>query len=170
MSLLVTVLFYNDFFKAPKHTKQPSKPTTVRFRDEVRVKKIKAKGKNLPVSSMYEDDDDEGEEEEGEEEEGEEAWAGVQAGDSEDEDVEMEEDEDAEGEDDSDGSDDFATSQRDAMSRVKDDLFADEEDDEEEEKGTFAFSFLSQRRLFSFLPTKQIFPHTKDACPRSKNK
>ncbi|KAI6045441.1 Mpp10 protein [Pisolithus marmoratus] len=57
--------FYKDLFDAPKSSKSrrtitgTSKPPKVRFDDQVRVKKIKARGKGLPVSTMmYEDDDD----------------------------------------------------------------------------------------------------------------
>ncbi|KAJ3977012.1 U3 small nucleolar ribonucleoprotein complex, subunit Mpp10 [Lentinula raphanica] len=119
-----SMLYYNDFFKPPRQSKQPSKSTTVRFRDEVRVKKIKAKGKNLPVSTMYGDDDDEDDDDD-EGEDADAAWAGI-GNEDEDED----QDEDMDEEDDSDGAENFADFQRDAISRVKDDLFAD--DDEEE--------------------------------------
>jgi len=56
-------VFYRDFFEAPKHTSSRLRPSVkgqsdsegrVRFHDEVRVKKIKAKGKNLPLSFLYE--------------------------------------------------------------------------------------------------------------------
>lgn len=127
---MFTVLYYNDFFKPPKQAKQPLiKSTTVRFRDEVRVKKIKAKGKNLPVSTMYEN----GENEDEDEDEGDDSWGGIKddAG-SEDDDPDMEESE----EDGSDDSDDVEALQRGAISRVKDDLFADYEDEEELQEGT----------------------------------
>ncbi|KAJ3985650.1 Mpp10 protein-domain-containing protein [Lentinula detonsa] len=113
-----SMLYYKDFFKPPRQSKQPSKPTTVRFRDEVRVKKIKANGKNLPVSPMYEAEEDEDEEDV--------AWNGVEEEDEdEDEDMEAEDEQD-----DSDSVEDFADFQRDAISRVKDDLFADDDDEE----------------------------------------
>lgn len=76
-------LHYRDFFEPPSQVKPPkpakaSKPIErptpskgkVRFHEEVRVKTIKAKGKNLPVASMFYEDEDEDEEDE-EEEEGE---------------------------------------------------------------------------------------------------
>ncbi|KAF9069055.1 U3 small nucleolar ribonucleoprotein complex, subunit Mpp10 [Rhodocollybia butyracea] len=128
------VLYYNDFFKPPRQAKKPSKAITVRFRDEVRVRPIKAKGKNLPVKSMYANLDDEDESED-DEEVGEDAWNGIEGGeglapdDSEDDDIDIDNEDD-------DGSEDFLDSQRDAISRVKDDLFAD--DDEEEQKGMFS--------------------------------
>ncbi|RDB28966.1 U3 small nucleolar ribonucleoprotein mpp10 [Hypsizygus marmoreus] len=58
---------YNDFFEPPPRVVdtrtskgRPSKPPgQVRFHEEVRVKKIRAKGKNLPLSSMDDEDEDE---------------------------------------------------------------------------------------------------------------
>ena len=75
-------MFYKDFFESPARIEAPNarrlaKPTVdgpstgkVRFHEEDRVKKIKPKGKNLPVNTMFydeeenedEDDDYEGEE------------------------------------------------------------------------------------------------------------
>ncbi|KAJ4486190.1 U3 small nucleolar ribonucleoprotein complex, subunit Mpp10 [Lentinula aciculospora] len=119
-----SMLYYNDFFKTARQAKRPPKPTTVRFRDEVRVKKIKAKGKNLPLPRLYGNGE---EDEKGEEDEDE--WDAVEEdGNSsvdEDADMEMEDEEDG-----SDASEDFADFQRDAISRAKDDLFADDEDEE----------------------------------------
>jgi len=56
-------VFYRDFFEIPKNRSPRLRPSVkgqsdsegrVRFHDEVRVKKIKAKGKNLPLSFLYE--------------------------------------------------------------------------------------------------------------------
>ncbi|KAJ3854902.1 U3 small nucleolar ribonucleoprotein complex, subunit Mpp10 [Lentinula lateritia] len=142
------MLYYNDFFKPPKQSKQPSKPTTVRFRDEVRVKKIKAQGKNLPLSGLYGDD----EEEEEEEEEENIAWAGDGSSEDEDADVGVED------EDDGDGSEDFADHQRDAISRVKDDLFADDEH-EEPQKGEFLSNRMTAlKRQILELETENVGP------------
>lgn len=41
---------------------KPGKPGKVRFHEEVRVRNVKAKGKNLPLYTMYEDDADEDDE------------------------------------------------------------------------------------------------------------
>ncbi|KAF5390161.1 hypothetical protein D9757_002897 [Collybiopsis confluens] len=121
-----SMIFYNDFFKPPKRAKQPPKSTSVRFQDEVRVKKIKAKGKNFPVSSMYEEQD---EDDESDGHEGEEVTWGVA-----DRDPELESSSEDEGgaeeEAETDDSDDAVDDQRGAISRVRDDLFADEDDDE----------------------------------------
>ncbi|KAJ3864763.1 U3 small nucleolar ribonucleoprotein complex, subunit Mpp10 [Lentinula novae-zelandiae] len=140
------MLYYNDFFKPPKQSKQPLKPTTVRFRDEVRVKKIKAQGKNLPLSGLYGDDEEEEEEEENI------AWASD--GSSEDEDADM----GVEDEDDGNGAEDFADHQRDAISRVKDDLFADDER-EEPQKGKFLLNRMAAlKRQILELETENVGP------------
>ncbi|KAI6036079.1 U3 small nucleolar ribonucleoprotein complex, subunit Mpp10 [Pisolithus microcarpus] len=60
--------FYRDFFDAPRSSKSrrttgTPKPSKVRFHDEVKVKKIKARGKGLPVSAMMYEEDDEDDEE-----------------------------------------------------------------------------------------------------------
>ncbi|KAJ4489285.1 U3 small nucleolar ribonucleoprotein complex, subunit Mpp10 [Lentinula edodes] len=146
------MLYYDDFFKPPKQSKQPLKPTTVRFRDEVRVKKIKAQGKNLPLSGLYGDDEEEEEEEEEQEEENI-AWAGD--GSSEDEDADM----GVEDEDDGDGSEDFADHQRDAISRVKDDLFADDEHEEpQKDLSTHEKRMTALKRQILELETENVGP------------
>ena len=141
-SLASSELFYKDFFDPPTgisvpKAKKPSKavdapPSTsrVRFHEEVRVKKIKAKGKNLPVSTTFyeeeeaEEDDDDDEYEEGDE-----------SADEEDE------DEEGEGLDDSEESDEDVSMQDEddsglaTIQRLRDDLLAD--DEEEEQQGLY---------------------------------
>ncbi|KAJ7706140.1 U3 small nucleolar ribonucleoprotein complex, subunit Mpp10 [Mycena rosella] len=65
--------FYKDFFEPPRHTapvrtpkpiSSQKKSGTVRFHEEVRVKNIKAKGKNLPLNTLDEDDDDDDDDDE----------------------------------------------------------------------------------------------------------
>ncbi|KAI0735201.1 U3 small nucleolar ribonucleoprotein complex, subunit Mpp10 [Earliella scabrosa] len=144
-------LFYKDFFeppskvKAPKAKKPPkavadeTTPSTskVRFHEEVRVRKIKAKGKNLPVSTMFyeEDDEDEDDDYAYEDEEGVES-------DDDEEDEGMDEDEDDEmlrtGVDDDESQDDVSMEDDEesglaTMERFKDDLFADDDDDKPQE-------------------------------------
>ncbi|KAF9643844.1 Mpp10 protein [Thelephora ganbajun] len=141
---------YGDFFDPPpgmasKKSPVRAKAGKVRFHEEVKVKKIKAKGKGLPVNTpiFWEEamDDDEGFEGFGDED-------GILNGhvdpnpdyeeDSEgddDEDDDMDEDED---EDDGDSEeDDREVDQkgRQAVERLKDDLFADEGSEEESEGG-----------------------------------
>lgn len=94
------------------------------------MKTIKAKGKNLPVASMFYEDDDEEEEEEEEDEEGEGLSFDIEE-DMEDEDAMLgsgsedfedgDEDESMEG--------DESDAGYETMERLKDDLFADDEDD-----------------------------------------
>ncbi|KAI0669932.1 Mpp10 protein-domain-containing protein [Trametes maxima] len=153
--------FYKDFFEPPRGVKPPkakkaTKPENgpppskgkVRFHEEVRVKKIKAKGKNLPVSAMFYEEEEDGEDyEEGEEEddtddddEGEEG-IGREDG-TEVESVGFSDSSEAEdvgdvsmGEDDEDEDDGYET-----IGRLKDDLFAeDDDDDEERHKGLSSY-------------------------------
>ncbi|KAG5730042.1 U3 small nucleolar ribonucleoprotein mpp10 [Termitomyces sp. T112] len=125
---------YDDFFAPPRKTASAQhqlgsalkKSVQVRFHKEVRVKNIRAKGKNLPLYTKDEDEDEDDE-------------------DSEDQDVESEhdnvphrrrnfdEDELEADVESSDISDDIEENifdkSREAIERLKDDLFADEGDD-----------------------------------------
>jgi U3 small nucleolar RNA-associated protein MPP10 len=144
---------YNDFFAPPRHSKvkpkttpPPNKSSKVRFHEQVRVKKIKASGKNLPVSMMYvPNDDEDGDEDdyvggEGFEDGfGESMLLDEDEEDGEDEVIEEGNDHDdqipedentSEEEDDSEL--DTDDEQRETIARLKDDLFA--EDDESEEQ------------------------------------
>lgn len=133
--------FYNDFFAPPSKAaakgKGPATPQTdggakkagVRFHNEVRVKNIKAKGKNMSLPLMYDLGEDDSDEEEGgmsdgEEDEDEEGSKGEEYGGvyDENEDVEM-----------ASQSGDEEDATRETIERLKDDLFAD--DEEEEDKG-----------------------------------
>ncbi|KAI0651817.1 U3 small nucleolar ribonucleoprotein complex, subunit Mpp10 [Trametes meyenii] len=143
--------FYKDFFEPPRgvkplKAKKATKPENglssskgkVRFHEEVRVKKIKAKGKNLPVSAMfYEEEEDDGEDyeesdtdddDEGEEgggrEDGMKEGSVVSSDGSEVEDVGDVSIEEDEGDED-DGYE--------AIGRLKDDLFADDNDEDRHE-------------------------------------
>ncbi|KAH9898432.1 U3 small nucleolar ribonucleoprotein complex, subunit Mpp10 [Cubamyces lactineus] len=151
-------LFYKDFFDPPSGVKQPKvKKATksadqpapskgkVRFHDEVRVKKIKAKGKNLPVSTMFYEEEEDEEDDSGEEgEEGSEGGSDESAGDVEEEfdhgedmeDVSMLDDGsvgDVEGSDVSMEDDDEEHTGYETIERLKDDLFADDDDEKPEE-------------------------------------
>lgn len=119
----VSELFYKDFFeplvkvssKSRKGVKLVS-TSKVRFHEQVRVKNIKAKGKSLPLSTMYAEGDD---------------------GENEDDDsfddgggMDVDEDEDAvEVEDDSEGDEGEGFGSRLTMDRFKDDLFANDEEE-----------------------------------------
>ena len=145
---------YGDFFDPPpgmssKKSPVRAKAGKVRFHEEVKVKKIKAKGKGLPVNTTVywgEDMDDE-------EFEGFGDGDGIPNGhldldndyeDSEDED----EDEDEDGEDDDtdeyededdgdsgEGDQEVGQKGRQAVERLKDDLFAEEDSEGESEDG-----------------------------------
>ncbi|KAI8995597.1 U3 small nucleolar ribonucleoprotein complex, subunit Mpp10 [Trametes punicea] len=149
-------LFYNDFFDPPNRAKVPqankvdqspskSSPSKgkVRFHDEVRVKKIKAKGKNLPVSTVFYEEEEE-EDLDDEEDLGE----GDMDADEErfDDNEEMEDDQmlsrssEDEDEGEQSGGDEYMDEERDeetaeyaTIERLKDDLFADDEDQQHRE-------------------------------------
>jgi len=118
--------FYNDFFKPPRLGRQAAVKRydagSVRFHDEVRVRKIKAKGEGQPVSSMYEDDSDSDLEED--EEEGREN--GPVFMDDGDADASEESDE---GHSSGGGESEGDIAMDNTIQRLQDDLFADEEDD-----------------------------------------
>ncbi|KAH7931008.1 Mpp10 protein [Leucogyrophana mollusca] len=116
--------FYKDFFDAPSRSEKPkplAKSSKVRFHDEVKVKNIRAIGKGLPVSAMYDEGSEEDELDDGE----------LRGDDQED---------DSEGEDDEPGfafehdnsqsaeDDDESEEGRATIERLKDDLFAEEEE------------------------------------------
>uniref|UniRef100_A0A0W0EXV0 U3 small nucleolar ribonucleoprotein protein MPP10 n=1 Tax=Moniliophthora roreri TaxID=221103 RepID=A0A0W0EXV0_MONRR len=135
-------LYYKDFFKAPpkskksyrKSSESPKKAGSVRFHEEVRVKKIRPKGKNRPTAEMYIDDNDDEDEDVDVDEFGELNGFGSQGGGSDEEGMD---DDDAEvwggingNDDDSDddkGDDDGGDNPRDTIERLKDDLFAEDE-------------------------------------------
>jgi len=111
----------------------PAKTGKVRFHEEVQVRNIKAKGKNRPLFTMYEeddDDDDDDDDEYGEQmtfDDFEAAMDGVAFEEDEDEKIFNSRDEDnSEGEEVEDESEEGDG--RDTMARLKDDLFADDEE------------------------------------------
>jgi U3 small nucleolar RNA-associated protein MPP10 len=123
LTFLSAALYYNDFFRPPRHNKnvntKKSDAGSVRFHDEVRVRKIKAKGKNHPVSSTYINEDDDDDEssfftEQGDEISSEGSEEGPDEGSDEESDSEESE---------------ADQTMHDTIHRLQDDLFADEEDD-----------------------------------------
>ena len=142
---------YGDFFDPPpgmssKKSPVRAKAGKVRFHEEVKVKKIKAKGKGLPVNTpMYwEEEMDDDEEFEGFGDEG-----GMLNGhldldhdyddeeDDDDEDDDTDEDDDDDDDDEDSEEDDREVGQkgRSAVERLKDDLFAEEDGEEGSEEG-----------------------------------
>ena len=148
---------YGDFFDPPPGIPQKKSPVRaragkVRFHEEVKVKKIKPKGKGLPVNTpVYwgeETDDDEVFEGFGDsngmlnghldlDEDYEEDSEDDDDDDDDDEDDDMDEDEDEDEDDDGSEEDDPEVGQkgRQAVERLKDDLFAEEDSEEESEGG-----------------------------------
>ncbi|KAG1833842.1 Mpp10 protein [Suillus variegatus] len=115
---------YKDFFDAPRGsgsktiTNTSSSKSKVRFSEQVRVKSIKAKGKGLPVASLMEDDDSDDE-----------SGLNMYLEDPDEVmmDAEVEEsfvDEDGDGDEDEDEDDEG----RATIERLKDDLFAEEDE------------------------------------------
>lgn len=124
---------YKDFFEPPprvpkqksKKVTSPTKAGRVRFHEEVRVRNIKANGKNLPLNTPDNEEDDE---EVGEDIDG-----------SEDNELLLEQllsdgtlEASGSGAEDSNSEEENG---RETIGRLKDDLFADE--DQEQDHGTF---------------------------------
>lgn len=164
--LNITEAYYRDFFVPPRALPTKPKPTAavaavaptrstkVRFHEEVRVKKIKARGRSMPVTSarlrgntVDEDDDEDGDEDfEGLMQEDESSEDGDGEGEQEDDDElrqhpgstlgwpGMSEDEDDEGSEDEDMDEEGNFDGRETMDRLENDLFAE---DEETHDGAF---------------------------------
>ncbi|EPQ60790.1 Mpp10 protein [Gloeophyllum trabeum ATCC 11539] len=153
--------YYQDFFEPPakvKTKRNPSLPekktTKVRFHDEVRVKKIKAKGKGLPVSFMDDVPTDlSSAYEYGEELSDEEDDAGgfdLGEEESEEDGVDNPSDEEMEG----DSDDELDT--RDTMERFKDDLFAEEEETPQSDLSTHEKRMAALREQITALEAENI--------------
>ncbi|KAJ6575152.1 U3 small nucleolar ribonucleoprotein complex, subunit Mpp10 [Mycena capillaripes] len=150
--------FYKDFFEPPRHTAppRPKKPTsprkagTVRFHEEVRVKNIKAKGKNLPLSTLDEEDDEDDDEDDFGES-GEPEFGRM----DEDEDEDAEEGSEPESDEDSlQGSFDGAET----IERLKDDLFAEEEDGPPQDLSTHEQRMAALRDQIASLEAENVGP------------
>ncbi|PPR06891.1 hypothetical protein CVT24_011581 [Panaeolus cyanescens] len=158
-------LFYRDFFEPPSNQK-PAKPKSssqVRFHDQVRVKKVKARGKNLPLN---EDSDEEEEEDHDENDFGEgisgslDEFEGDEDEDEDEDEAEagethLQEDEDEE----SMASDDVSSEQSDdyaKMERFKDDLFADEDDNVQDDLTTHERRQLALKEEIAELESQNV--------------
>lgn len=104
----------------PRIAVSAEKAGKVRFHEEVRVKKIKAKGKNQPLSTLYDEEDDEPEDSGEAEEEFRHVYDSLSIGSE-----TGEEDESSASSD----TDPAEGAGREAIDRFKDDLFAEEGDD-----------------------------------------
>ncbi|KAJ7103497.1 U3 small nucleolar ribonucleoprotein complex, subunit Mpp10 [Mycena belliarum] len=159
--------FYKDFFEPPRHTAppRPSKPAsspkksgTVRFHEEVRVKNIKAKGKNLPLNTLDEDDEDEDEDDDDEAVPG--GFGDMGFGDIDEDEEEYEEDEG-----DGSGSESNEDSPKrrsfdgaETIERLKSDLFAEEEDEPPEDLSTHEQRIAALREQISSLEAENVGP------------
>ncbi|OCH96191.1 Mpp10 protein [Obba rivulosa] len=160
--------FYQDFFDPPENVvpakSKKSRSTVqdaaskgkVRFHEEVRVKKIKSKGKGLPLTAMYEEfGEDDGDE------------YGETLSDEESESGDMELDEDQEGVDSgSDVDDPFASDEeededegdepRETIERLKDDLFADDDDEPQQDLSAHEQRMLALKEEISALEAQNV--------------
>ncbi|KAL4068064.1 U3 small nucleolar ribonucleoprotein complex, subunit Mpp10, partial [Scleroderma citrinum] len=128
--------FYRDFFDRPRsstsHSRAgTSKQSKVRFHDQVKVKKIKAKGKGLPVSTMmYEEEEDDDDDDYIPEDSDEEVFGeGIEEDDDDDDEEDDENEDENEDEDEDEGN-------RSTIERLKDDLFAEEEEQQKNQDMT----------------------------------
>ncbi|KAJ7487638.1 U3 small nucleolar ribonucleoprotein complex, subunit Mpp10 [Mycena galericulata] len=159
--------FYRDFFEPPRHSGAPARPKkatvspkkagTVRFHEEVRVKNIKAKGKNLPLSTLADEDDDE------EDEEDEYGIFGEDFGDDEEEDDEGAEDgaedgAESSGDESDEGSLDGSVDGAETIERLKGDLFAEEEDQPPEDLSTHEQRMAALHEQISSLEAENVGP------------
>ncbi|KAF8216204.1 U3 small nucleolar ribonucleoprotein complex, subunit Mpp10 [Mycena galopus ATCC 62051] len=159
-------LFYKDFFEPPRNaapprpkktTAAPKKAGTVRFHEEVRVKNIKAKGKNLPLSTLDDEDDDEDEGDEYEE-------FGEMGFGEKDDDDEMDDEENSDGDEgsqpESDESDDHSggsSNGAETIERLKGDLFA-EEDELPQDLSTHEQRMAALREQIASLEAENVGP------------
>ncbi|KAF8203625.1 U3 small nucleolar ribonucleoprotein complex, subunit Mpp10 [Pholiota molesta] len=162
-------LFYRDFFEppsrssqaaAPTKSKKPTRSSQVRFNDQVRVKKIKATGRNR---SLHDDNDGEDEEEvdnddddsfddedefsEGDPDEAEEEQWDVEGSDSGDDESEKD------SEDDPKNPNSGATIQR-----LKQDLFAEDEEETSQDTTTYQRRMAALKEQITELESENVAP------------
>ncbi|KZT02750.1 Mpp10 protein [Laetiporus sulphureus 93-53] len=162
---------YKDFFDPPPRlppSKNGAKQQTgrVRFHEEVRVKNIKAKGKNLPTSMLYEMDDED-EDDEGSENEEDiidvdydvEAWGkGFEGSMQGSENTEG--DEEGSTNDESVLDEDSDTNGQETMERFKDDLFAEEEEEQQPDMSTYEKRMAALREEIAALEAENVAKKT----------
>ncbi|KAJ7361715.1 U3 small nucleolar ribonucleoprotein complex, subunit Mpp10 [Mycena albidolilacea] len=159
-------LFYKDFFEPPRTTApprpkktptSPKKAGTVRFHEEVRVKKIKAKGKNLPLNTMDDDSDEEDDEEDGYGDFGD-SGGETGFGEMDDGSDEGEEDGDEGSEPDSDGDSEGSSNGAETIERLKGDLFAEEEDEPSHDLSTHEQRMAALQEQIASLEAENVGP------------
>ncbi|KAI0067694.1 Mpp10-domain-containing protein [Artomyces pyxidatus] len=154
--------YYRDFFEAPARTSPKAgaasvstlKASKVRFHDEVRVKTIKPRGKGLPLFTMRqidEDDEDAGEdgdfEGNGDDDFGEDSMAF--------DDFELDEDDENDKELQNGSDEQLAFGGQQTMDRLKDDLFADD-DEPDYEMSTHQKRLADLREQIATLETENV--------------
>jgi U3 small nucleolar RNA-associated protein MPP10 len=153
---------YKDFFAPPPKAQRQPKPSSpkksgrVRFHEEVKVRNVKARGKNLPTNTISmlggnddDDDDDDGDEDD-ELDEGNVAFDTMEEGDEDEEGLEGDDRDDdmdvdplmnLDGDEDEDV--DEGEDEEETMDRFQDDLFAEEEQADEDGSGQSTLHMIS---------------------------
>lgn len=169
--------FYKDFFdlpprptsskgerKTPAHLTASSSTGRVRFHEEVRVKNIKARGKNIPTAVLYDDPDDDdyepedvdseeddGSEEEGDEEDEEYGELISEDGSEENDEYGSNEDEEESSQTSRDDDDDLET-----IERFKDDLFAEEDEKHQTDMTAFEKRMAALREEIATMEAENV--------------
>nr|GAT44214.1 predicted protein [Mycena chlorophos] len=155
-------LFYNDFFEPPRESKKhrppasPKKVGSVRFSEQVRVKNIKPQGKNLPLNTLGLDDDDDDDEDDDVE-----SGFGLDEGDDNSDEADEFGDEDEDDDEDDDEDEDNLGSEEesiDGIERLKNDLFAEENDVPEQDLSTHEKRLAELREQISALEAENVGP------------
>ncbi|CAA7266467.1 unnamed protein product [Cyclocybe aegerita] len=156
-------LFYRDFFEPPTRYSSTSpakskKQTNglVRFHEEVRVKRIKPTGKNRPMHEDSDEDDEEEDEDEGEEDDD---YGEDDSDEDEDEEASAEE-QDLRAEEKISGeiSDESSELEENTIQRLKHDLSAHEEDDNEDDRTTHEKRMAALREQIAQLESENVAP------------
>ncbi|KAG8822305.1 hypothetical protein FRC19_006246 [Serendipita sp. 401] len=171
-------LMYSDFFDKPSNlpassskaqstsrgrnvvgADRPSipatRPTRVRFHEEVKVKLIKSRRKKFSLMDLMDEGDEEDDDELPPFDEG---WDDEEQDDgNDDEEAEKDEEEEDEDEDeDEDGEEDYEENGFDAIERAKDDLFADEDEDSMTDLSTHAQRQIALKEQITALEQENI--------------
>ncbi|CCM01959.1 uncharacterized protein FIBRA_04032 [Fibroporia radiculosa] len=159
---------YKDFFDPPPRSALPSgdresrarggvalSKGKVRFHEEVRVRNIKAKGKNLPTSMMYEEEEDDEDDDDYEDEEETFVLDDTNDGSEGGEDSDLTEEGSYDGES-AESADEEEEDGRDTMDRFKDDLFAEEAEESQQDMSNFEIRMMALRKEIAELEAESV--------------
>lgn len=164
-----TESYYKDFFEPPaRPAKKPKKASPdsapprqskVRFHEEVKVRSIKSQGKGKKLSAMpwdIEDDDDDDEDDD------EDDMLGDEDEEMDDDELEDEVEEEDEEDEEGDNSDeDIMSDGLETIQRLKDDLFAEDDEDQANEGELISIVL---RGLISYFTSYQVQQPMKSEC------